>query len=93
MRRNHHHHNNNSSSSSSSGSSGSNNNNNTTTTTPPISNTNVKLNQKQNRNKKLQQNSAATHTHKGQRLHTAVAAHAVCNSAHAVGADHHIEAL
>ena len=41
-----------------------------------------------NKNKKnVQHNSATTHTHKGQRLHTAVGAHRVCNGAHAVGAD------
>jgi hypothetical protein len=37
--------------------------------------------------KNVQHNSATTHTHKPQLLHTAVGAHRVCNGAHAVGAD------
>ena len=41
-----------------------------------------------NKNEKnVQHNSATTHTHKGQRLHTAVGAHRICNGAHAVVAD------
>ena len=35
----------------------------------------------------VQHNSATTHTHKVQLLHTAVGANRVCNGAHAVGAD------
>jgi hypothetical protein len=35
----------------------------------------------------VQHNSATTHTHKVQLLHTAVGAHRVCNGARAVDAD------
>ena len=43
--------------------------------------------------KKRAENSATTHTHKGQLLHTAVGAHRVCNGARAEVADVAVVAL